>query len=106
MMPNLDDNDEEPTEYADRFGGLSVGRQEVTGTIEYDVDLTQEQLEDIPESLSAQRVAKSAAASRAENELDLTFSLDAGYCIAETRNESDWSPGKEFTVLVRLEGHN
>jgi hypothetical protein len=103
-MPDMtDDEEEEHEELAARFDGADVDRQHISGTFEYEVTLTTEQIDELPDNDSPERFAKSIATSRFQKELDPTFSVNRSQTLCE--EEEDWSMNGErrFTVLVRFD---
>lgn len=94
--------DDEPTELADNHDGVAVDRERIQATFEYEVTLTDEQIEGLRDSMTAAEFAENLAASRMNKELDPTFSISSNDAIAK---ESDaWREDGEttFDVFVRV----
>ena len=99
---DADATDDEPTELADRHDGATVSREQVQATFEYEVTLTDEQIDDLPPNMDAAEFAENIAASRMNKELDPTFHIGTQDAIA---SESDVWRGDEttiFDVFVRV----
>ena len=102
MMPDIDgESNDERTELADRHDGVAVDREHVQATIEYEVDLSEYDLDELPDAMGGRDFARNLATSRAEKELDPTFGIHSNDAVAQPvdrHREPD-----TYTVLVRIE---
>jgi len=101
LMPDTDDSNE-TQELADRHDGASATRESIQATMEYEVVLEQDTLDDLPENLSASEFAERIAASRMDNELDPTFSINTSDALASEDESYMMNDERRFTVFVRV----
>jgi len=102
-MQTQDEAQDEPQEMADRFDGVSATREHMQACFEYEVVISKDEIAELPDNHSPERFAQSIAVSRANRELDPTFSIDRSDSMAQ--EENDWSCNGErrYTVLVRFD---
>jgi len=104
MAQQTDANDStERKELADKHEGASVTRERLQGTFEYEVTLTDSQINELPDRMTPEDFAENIATSRFNKELDPTFTVDPSDALA--KEETDWTMNDErrFTVFVRFE---
>jgi len=94
--------DDEPTELADRHDGAAVERERIQATFEYEVTLTDEQIDDLPPNMDAAEFAENVAASRMGKELDPTFSISPSDAIASETENFHGTDERVFDVFVRV----
>jgi len=92
----------EPTELADRHDGAEVSREQIQATFEYEVTLTEEQIDGLRETMDPSEFAENLAASRMNKELDPTFSIGSADAVASETENFHLSEGRVFTVYVRV----
>lgn len=102
MMPDTQD-DEQNTELADKHDGAEVSRQEISGTFEYIVVLSKDEIESLPEQMDADEFAENLARSRAEKEIDPTFSFGSGDVMAKEQDYPLTEEETRYTVWVRFD---
>jgi len=98
-----DDDSNERKELADRHEGASATRERIQGAFEYNVVLTDEQVEELPDRLDALEFAKRIAVSRLNKELDPTFTVSESDALAEEEIDYAMNGERRFTVLARFE---
>ena len=98
MMPDSE-TDDEPTELADKHDGASIARNDIQASVEYSVELTPEQLDELPETIAPADFAGDLATSRVTNAYDVSrMSVSA-----VVEDATDWDDdGRVFTVVVRV----
>jgi len=91
-------------ELADRHAGAEVAHEQISGTFEYEVVLSSEKIDELPENMTALEFAENIAVSRANKEIDPTFSIRGG-SNAMSKEDTDWTMNGErrFTVWVRFD---
>jgi len=98
MMPESETGDE-PTELADKHDGASIARNDIQASVEYTVELTPEQLDELPENTAPADFAGNIASSRVTNAYDVSkMSVSK---VVEDATEWD-DDGRVFTVVVRF----
>jgi len=100
MMPETDADDD--TELVDRYDGASINRDHIQGTFEYTVELTDEQVDDLPDQIDAAEFAGNIAQSRANAELDASFRIDRSDVLVEEESRFFDEDGRQFTAYVRF----
>lgn len=100
----VDATDDEPTELADRHEGATATREQIQATFEYEVALTEAQIDDLPGNMNAAEFAENIATSRMNKELDPTFRISPSDAIASEVEQPGLSglEVREFTVFVRV----
>jgi len=93
---------DEAQELVDRHDGASVARENIQATMEYTVVLEEETLEELPDHMNASEFAENIAASRMQNELDPTFSIDPHDAMASEDESYIMNGERRFNVLVRV----
>jgi len=94
--------DDEPTELADRHDGVTAEREQIQATFEYEVTVTEQQIDDLPSNMDAGEFAENVAASRMNKELDPTFHIGAGDAVASETENFYGTDERVFTVFVRV----
>lgn len=105
LMPETTDDgtDDEPKEYADRFDGVTLDCEHVRATVEYTVDLSEFDSDETHERTTDREFATRVAVSRAEQEFDLTFTIDQTDAVAQPNDPHIRSQDDVWTVLVRID---
>lgn len=87
---------DDTTELADRHDGAEVSRSQIQATVQYEVELTDEQIDKLPENMSPAEFAENCATSRATNALDVRMPQNA---IAQETGRYDENV---YTVVVTV----
>jgi len=101
MMPTTED-EEQTNDLADKHDGATVGREHTQATMEYNVTLTESQIDELPENVSAKEFATNLATSRCESELDLTFGVSRSDAVASEDERHIADNDRKFTVFVKV----
>ena len=103
MMPNTED-EKQNTELADKHDGVEVSREQISGTFEYEVVLTAEELEGLEEShMMPEDFAENLAVSRFNSEIDPTFTVSPSDAMAKEETARSMNDERRFTVWVRFD---
>ena len=110
MMPEItDDEDEsentdESSEIVDNFESADISREHIQGAFEYMVTLSESDVDELPGRMTARDLAENIASSRANAELDATYSISSNDTRAyelhgvDKMSDADY----EFEVTVKF----
>lgn len=89
-------------ELADRHDGVELNRTQLQATADYEIHISEDELNQLPEDVDVEEFAENLAASRAKKEFGLSFTLRQDNALAQETTE--WTDdGRKFTVFVRFQ---